>query len=348
MSRSIVVVAAGMLSLSAVVASGPPSTPASVGEIGVANALTAKPAAVEWGFLDPRRVSQIELPERASAATAPLTSEFAAQRALVRNAEADLFAAAEVRRRAEELSRRFVSDHGLIAEPPPLRVSPLIEPASSPTVRAAGGSTAQFISSHREPSPEPGSDFSPEQPPRSVDGPAAVVPSPGSVDEPVRAAPDLLALARRQVAEAEARALSERAARLAAERDSQQTIERAAAAMAKAQGEARAASRRAVEAEARALKATAAARQRTANTTVLATTLGKEKVAGGAASSAAVAVPAQTRVNATPSPSQPAAGPANGRVVATKSPGGFLSAGSIVTSPPPPTFSLGAMLGLQK
>lgn len=348
MNRSIVVVAAGMLSLCAVASFGPPSTPASAGETGVADALTTEPAALDWGFLDPRRVSQIELPERASAATAPLTIEFAAQRALVRNAEADVFAAAEVRRRAEELSRKFVTDHGLIADPPPLRVSPLVEAASSPQVRAAGGSTAQFPSSHSEPSSEPKTPLSPEQVPSSVDGPAAVVPPPGLVDEPVPAAPDLLTLARRQVAEAEARALSERAARLAAERDSQQTIERAAAAMAKAQAEARAASRRAVEAEARALKASAAAKQGRVNTTNFAATIGKEKMAAGAAASAAVAVPAQTRVNAPTGPSPPGAGPASGRVAAAKPPGGFLSAGGIVTSPPPPTFSLGAMLGLQK
>lgn len=306
MSRLNVRGAAGVLSLSVAVALGFNSTPANAEETGVNAPITTsiEVSPAPRSFLDARSVSLIQLPDRAAAAAASTANELAAQRTLVRKAEADVMAAADVRRRAEELSRRFVSEHGLAVETAPHQAGP------------NGANVMLTSASAADPQPV----------------------RPQLLALPVQAEPDLLGMARQQAAEAEARAATERAARLAAEQDSQRTIEQAATAMSKAQAEARAASRRAAEAEARALKATAAAERRSANATSTVAAIGKDKALAKASAPVAPAANGKPTTITVVGRNAPAAKPAPG----------FLSAGAVPTTPPPPTFSLGAMLGLQK
>lgn len=187
-------------------------------------------------FVAPAAASMIVLPGSASASDRAAGDEAAAQTALLRRAETEANAAAEIRRKAEELSRRFVVEHGDTG------------PSSTETSIAPLAATRA----------------------------AALVPAPILRNETASARPDAPAIgaivtqadplgdARRHAAEAEARAAAERVARLAAEAGAGLAIEQAAAALARAKHDAEAAVRRADAAEARAMKATREAQRNVA------------------------------------------------------------------------------------
>ncbi len=200
-------------------------------------------------FIAPAAASMIVLPGSASASDRAAGDEVAAQQALLRRAETEANAAAEIRRKAEDLSRRFVAEHGVSGAP------------STDTSIAPIGMTRA----------------------------AALVPAPVAQNESVPATlhspassaivtePDPLGDARRQAAEADARAAAERAARLSAEASAGLAIEQAAAALARAKRDAEAAARRADAAEARAMKATREAQRNMAKAATAAVAAGKQK-----------------------------------------------------------------------
>jgi hypothetical protein len=220
-------------------------------------------------FVAPLAASRIVLP--GSADGTPGTQD-----ALLKRAEDERRASAEVRRKAEELSRRFVGD------------------GTAATVAADAPSPAAA-----PPSADP-----------SAGAPASA------------AAPDPLDDARRLLAEAEARAASERVLRLAAEAEARMAIEKAAAAMAKSKREADAASRRAAEAEQRAVKATVEAHRKSAS-----------QPSNFVARDRAAAKPALTP--------GPAAGVASGSLKAQ--PAVAAKAQPVRSEPPPPPFALGIL-----
>lgn len=216
-------------------------------------------------FLAPSTAARIVLPGHAMAATADEARAELRERALIERAEAEAAAAAEVRRRAEDLSRRFIGDAEVAAVTPrafmttsiaPLSVVPAAAPASIDPASVAPVGPDPAASEAALPAVNVL--IMPVQPELSPDmaSPAA----PQLIAEPEKsdsAGTDALARALRQVAAAEARAAAERRARLAAEAEAKAAVERALDALARADRATKAATRRATQAEQRATSATA-------------------------------------------------------------------------------------------
>lgn len=219
-------------------------------------------------FIAPAAASMIVLPGSASASDRAAGDEVAAQQALLRRAETEANAAAEIRRKAEDLSRRFVAEHGVSGAPSTdTSIAPLGLTREAALVPAPVAHD-KFLAQNES---VPASAYSPS-------GNAIVT------------APDPLGDARRQAAEADARAAAERAARLSAEASAGLAIEQAAAALARAKRDAEAASRRADAAEARAMKATREAQRNMAKAATAAVAAGKQK---SVANAIALAKPGQ-------------------------------------------------------
>jgi len=223
---------------------------------------------VHRSFVPPDVAQRMALPSSPATDAAVLREQ-----ALIERAQRDAGAAAEVRRRAEELSRRFVAgdaagdrpgDPGQPGETDTSPVATLTPPATEAPLRA------------------------PPLPQRVLT--PVAVPAVATATTPVAASgADPLAAERRRAEAAEALAKSERAARLAAEAQSRVLLDRATEAMAKAQRDARAAVRRAAEAESRAAKAATASTSQSAAKTKTAAPIPLQAGAGGEATSKAAA-----------------------------------------------------------
>lgn len=226
MMRTMVLVAAGALVVSPAMTAGFIDSRALADD-------TATVSEPKSSFIAPGAAARIVLPGRDLAAREDERGEIAAQKALLLRAEAEASASAEVRRRAEELSRRFVREDAGGAPP-----SDTPTESASAAVRAAEAAATPAAS------------------------PAVALPLAGGTEATTSAIvtePDTLGEARKLLMDAEARAAAERKARLAAEAEARIAIDQATEAIDKAQRSAEAASRRAAEAESRAMKATAAA-----------------------------------------------------------------------------------------